>query len=178
MTQWKRVMSLPMTCSWAGHAAPGAGKPRGGPVVGQGVEPDVRGLLLPVARRPRERDAPAEARPARGDVLEPLVEQPEDLVAAALRLDEFRVRRDVLTEELLVARQAEEPVALRHHLERARRVQHALPVDDLRGLLERLAAHAVQPRVRPLVEIVGIAREDPLDQLLHARLVRRRRWCG
>ena len=50
----------------------------------------------------------------------------------------------------------------------------ALPVHDLRRLLECLAADAVESGVGAFVEIVGIALEDPLDQFLHASLVRRR----
>ena len=50
----------------------------------------------------------------------------------------------------------------------------ALPVHDLRRLLECFAADAVESGVGAFVEIVGIALEDPHDQFLHASLVRRR----
>jgi DNA-binding transcriptional LysR family regulator len=46
-------------------------------------------------------------------------------------------------------------------------MQHALAVHDLAVLLERLAPHAVHPLVGALVEVVGVPREDALDQLLH-----------
>src|SRR5690606_32486221 len=79
-----------------------------------------------------------------------------------------------LLEEALVAGEAEEPVALLHLLEHARRMDAALPVHDLRAGLEGLAADAVQAAVAALIEIVGVAAEDPLDQVGDSRLVLRR----
>jgi len=52
-------------------------------------------------------------------------------------------------------------------------MQHALAVHDLVVALERLAADAVPPLVGPLVEVVGPAGEDALDQRPDAGLVRR-----
>src|SRR5207249_10032706 len=54
-------------------------------------------------------------------------------------------RRDEPVDPLGVPAQAEEVVGLLHPDEIERRVFHAAPVDDLRLLLELLAAHAVQP---------------------------------
>ena len=52
-------------------------------------------------------------------------------------------------------------------------MEHALAVDDLGVLLERLAADAVPALVRLLVEVGRVALEDALDQRPHARAVRR-----
>ena len=57
-------------------------------------------------------------------------------------------------------------------------MQHALAVDDLVVALEQLAADAVPALVRLLVEVVGVALVDALDQRAHAALVRRRRSCA
>ncbi len=136
ITQWKRVMSLPTTWSWAGHRAPEPAAWRRRPVVGQGVEPDVGGLRLAVAGWAGKGDSPAEPAPAGGDVLEPLAEQAEDLVAPDLGPHEIGVLLQQILEELLIAAETEEPVALLDHLERAGRMQDALAVDDLRLGLE------------------------------------------
>ena len=61
-------------------------------VVGQGVEPHVRALRLTVGQHQRERHGPIETGPRRRDVLEPLGQQSEDLVATALRFDKRWIR--------------------------------------------------------------------------------------
>src|SRR5690606_31596435 len=71
----------------------------------------------------------------------------------------------------LVLRETKEPVAFLDVLERARWVQHALTVDDIGVLLERLTADAIHAAVTLLVEVVGITRGDALDQRLHTTLV-------
>ncbi len=151
----------------------GAGRrhARGGPVVRERIEPDVRGLLLPLAGEPGEGDTPGEAGPARRNVVEALVEQRENLVAPTLRLHEEGVALDQLEEEIPVAGQPEEPVPLFHPFQRPRRVERAPVVGDFGVLLERLAADTIPAAIRLLVEVVWVPREDPLDQLDHACLV-------
>ncbi len=147
------------------------GEAGAGEVVRQRVEPDVGALHLAVARGARERHAPAEPRARRRDVLETLLEEAEDLVAAARR----RAERGLLDEERAqpvgVGREAEEPVALLRPLQLACRVQRAAAVDDLVLRLERFAADAVAPGVGLLVEGIGRAFEDARDERLHADLV-------
>ena len=91
------------------------------------------------------------------DVLQPVLEQPDDLVAADGGLDPELARADQLEQLVAVAAQPEEVVALlrRHQLER--RMLDAVAVDDLRRLLELLAARRSRaPRTRH-VEVVGVA---------------------
>jgi hypothetical protein len=172
ITTWKRVMSLPMTCTLAGQLAPRSiGKNCAVQIVGQRVEPDVGACVSPSRAGGGKGTPQAEARAAGGDVLEPLGEQAEDLVAARGRLQELRMRREVRLEGLGVAREAEEPVALGDFLERARGMQRATAVGDVRRLLEALAADAVHPGVGALVEVVGAVREYALEQVLHGRVM-------
>src|SRR5690606_20547274 len=131
-------------------------------------------LGLAIAGGARERDRPGDAAPAGGHVLQPLSEEAQDLVAPDLGPHEVGMPLQQLLEEALVAGEAEEPVALLHLLEHARRMDAALPVHDLRAGLEGLAANAVQAAVAALIEIVGVAAEDPLDQVGDSRLVLRR----
>ena len=117
-TQWNRMISLPMTwCTCrpprveplvVGAVADGRG------VVDEGVVPDVEDVAL----GPRHRHAPGERRAGDRDVVEALAEEPEHLVALALRGDDLGVLLDPVDEPLLVAAQAEEVVLL---LERGRR---------------------------------------------------------
>src|SRR6185503_834226 len=139
-------------------------KTRRGEIVGQRVEPDVCRLRFAGGERRGEGHAPRQPRAAGREILESLIEQREHLVAARLRLHELGALRDQPPEKALVLAEAEEPVALLHPLERARGMQHTLSVDDLGILLERLAADAIPPAVRLLVEIVGVVVEDALDQ--------------
>ena len=105
-------MSLPITCRSAGHhlancSVVGAVADRGG-VVDQRVEPDVDDA----ARVERQRNAPRLSGAADRDVLEAGLEQAQDLVAADLRLEELRVRGEVLEQRLLIRREPEEVVLL------------------------------------------------------------------
>ena len=70
------------------------------------------------------------------------------------------MRLEVPEQKIAIRAQPEEPVVLLHPLERARGMQHALSVDDLVVLLERLAADAVVPRVRLLVEVIRGSRRS------------------
>ena len=148
ITQWKRVMSLPMMCRLAGHqfaeqlVVPAVADRRG--VVDQRVEPHVDD-----ARRiERQRNAPRLPGAAHRNVFEAGFDETQDLVAADFRLDERRVRRVVLEQRLLILREAEEPVLLANPLRLDRRMDRTVPVDEVLLLLERLAADAVPAFVR------------------------------
>src|SRR5689334_17963276 len=140
------------------------GKAGGGEVVRQGVEPDPRALLLAVARLDGEGDRPRQPRSCNRDVLETLAEQRENLVASRFRPEKFRALVEQALEERLVFRQPKEPVALFRPLQLARGVEHASAIDDLILALEQLAADAVPPLVRLLVEIVRVLLVDALDE--------------
>ena len=120
-------------------------------VVDQRVEPDVDDA----AGIERQRDAPRLPGPADRDVLEPALDQAQDLVAADVRLQELRMRREVLEQRLLILRQPEEVVLLADPLRRRRRVQRAVAVDEVLLLLERLAADAVPALVDAFVDVAG-----------------------
>ena len=145
----------------------------GGEVVREGVEPDPGGLLLAIAGGPREGDAPREACAADGNVLQTPFQQPEDLVAARLGLEETRLLPEQPLEKRGITGEADEPVPLLGPAQRAGRVQDALAVHDLVVALEGLAPDAVPPLIGLLVDVVGAAREDLLDQRADAGLVRR-----
>ncbi len=73
-----------------------------------------------------------------------------------------------LQQRLLILGEPEEVVLLLDPL-RDRVVLGALPVHELFLALERLAAHAVEPRIRVLVDVAVVV--DPLDEVLHEGLV-------
>ena len=168
-------MSLPIRWSFAGQTPgePGLVRPvpGRGDVVGQRVEPDV----AHVVRVPRQRDPPAEGRPADREVLEPAPDQREDLVAPGLGLHRLGVPLVVLEQPLRVRREPEEVVLLHHAFDR-RPVDGAHPVHELVLGVVRLAGHAVQALVGPEVDVVPAVLVDggqqPLDGLLVAGLGR------
>jgi hypothetical protein len=94
------------------------------------------------------------------EILEPVLEQAYDLIAPNGRLDPELARRDPLQQRVAIAAQAEEVVSLLggHQLEC--RVLDAAPVHDLGGLLELLAAGAVEALVVPDVEVVRVVALD------------------
>jgi hypothetical protein len=174
-TQWNRVMSLPITCRSAGHhfaSSAGVGAVAGSRgVVDQRVEPDVDD-----ARRiERQRDAPRLPGAADRDVFEAAFHQPQDLVAADLRLDELRVRRVVVEQRLLILREPEEVVLLPDPLGR-RQVDRALAVHQVLLLLEGLARDAVPALVVAFVDVTRVVTglRHPLD----GRAMPRRRSFG
>jgi len=126
-----------------------------GQIIGERVEPDIRGLRLPISRGTWERDAPREACTTGRDVLEATLDQREDLVAAAFRSQEVRMLGEMRAEEVGVPTEPEEPVPLLDPLERASGVQHAVPLGDLLLCLERFTPHAIPARIGLLVEILG-----------------------
>ena len=139
---------------------------QGAQVVDERVRPDVRDLV----RVPRDRDPPGQALTADREVLQPARDERPRLVRAERRQDEVGplvVEREQL---LLIGREPKEPVALLDPLG-LDVVLGALPVDELRLRLERLAAHAVEPRVDVLVDVVATVVPDPEQELLDEPLV-------
>ncbi len=160
----------------------------GGDVVQQGVEPDVDRLLLVE----RDRDSPGEPLAADRDVLEAGLTRLDDLVAAALGLDELGVGLVVGEQAVAERGEAEEVVLLLDDPQRRVRVVRAAPAagldlldrlelaavggDGLLGGLELLAALAVQALVRRLVDVAGVV--NRLDELSGSRRGAAPRWSG
>src|SRR5581483_9993178 len=136
-----------------------------GDVVDERVEPHVHGVV----GIPRPRHTPFDPPPARdADVLQPAVEPPEDLVAPDLRDGEVRSLLEQLAQLLLVLREPEEEVLLLHALHGIGvvRMELAAAVDEVRLLVERLAADAVQTLVRAEIDVV--VRDPAAHELLDA----------
>ena len=136
------------------------GEARRRQVVDQGVEPDVHGLL----RVAGEGNAPRLPLPRDRDVLEAGLEQAHHLVATDLGLDREAARPDALEHRIAVGAQPKEVVALLRRNQLERGVLDAVAVDDLRAGLELLAAGAVQSGVLRLVQVVGVALANALEQ--------------
>ena len=135
-----------------------------GCVVEEGVEPDVDDLLL----IPRERDAPAHARPRHRDVDEALAQEGHHLVVCAHRLDAIGVRLVVRDELLGEGRQLEEPVVLLDLLDRSAvngaqllALELTRAGDQVACELELLAADAVRAGVRGCVDVAVLAHDLP-----------------
>ena len=149
-------MSLPTTCRSAGHRAakrsivPAVADRRR--VVDERVEPDVDDA----GRIERQRNAPRLPRPADRDVLEPALEQAQDLVAARSRAGGTpgapRSARAAAAGTSRGGRSSSSPDPLRLGL-----VDRAQPVDQVLLLLERLAADAVPALVDALVDVAVVA---------------------
>ena len=144
-----------------------------GDVVRERVDPDVEHVVRPL----RDRDPPLHAGAAHAEVLEPLVDDAEDLVAPRFGIDAKPARRGALRDRLaqpaLVGGETEEEVLLLGPLARA--LVDGAQVARLLQLvlvLEGLAPRAVPPGVRALVDriaAVGALRLDqPAPQLQHA----------
>jgi hypothetical protein len=144
----------------AGRVAEGA------PVVDERVGPDVGDLL----RIPRDRHAPGLRRPADREVAEAAPDEAARLVGAEPRQDEVGARVVERQQPLLVGREAEEPVPLLEP-RGLDAVVGALPVDELLGALERLAAVAVEAGVHVLVDVVPAVVPDPQQEVLDEALV-------
>ena len=137
-----------------------------GRVVDQRVEPHVDDAVGVEGQR----NAPRLARAADRDVLQAALQQPEDLVAANLGLQELRVRLEVREQRIAVLREAEEVVLLLDPLGRPL-VHGAQPLDEVLLLLEGLAPDAVPALV---VARVDVARRGArLHHSLHGRPVPR-----
>jgi len=117
----------------------------------------------------RHRDPPRHAGPRDRHVLQPLLDHRQHLVAAVIRLDELRVGLDVGAQPVGVLRQPEEEVLLRQRLHRLLVHRAQLALEQVLGLVERLAGHAVEPLVLGQVDVAG--RVAAPEDLLHRRLV-------
>src|SRR5437899_5500580 len=113
--------------------------------------------------RARKRNAPREARARDGDVFQAIFEAAQDLVASNLGLDAELPRGDQPVQALGVSAQAKEVVRLLESLQRERGVLDAVAVDDLRRLLELLAADTVQAFVFADEDVIGMAFANPTD---------------
>src|SRR5262249_57589264 len=74
------------------------------------VGPHVRGVALAVRNLVRQRDPPRQIGAGHADVLEPFLDDVDDLVAAMLGLDELRMPRVVLQQGFVVFGQAKKEV--------------------------------------------------------------------
>ncbi len=148
------------------------GEAEGRDVVAERVDPHVEDVV----RLLGDRDPPLHPRAADAEVLEPLLDHPEDLVPSRLGADLQRVALDRLAQPALVGRQPEEEVLLLRPLagslvigaDVARLLQLLL-------VLEALAARAVPARVGAAVDgvaPVGCLRDPQLlPEAQHAALV-------
>ncbi len=128
-------------------------------VIDQRVEPDVSpGLLIE-----RQRNAPGHSSSRDADVLQAPLDDPQNLLAPSLRLDEIRPLHQ-LQQPVLVLAQGEEVVLLLDPV-RLCPVRLALAVDQVILTLERFARDAVEALVQPLEDVPVLV--DPRQQSLH-----------
>ncbi len=140
-----------------------------GDVVAERVDPDVH-HLVGIARHGHAPAVTATGLARDGEILQPLVDEREHLLAAVLRLDQHFVTGDQVAQSILVGGEAEEVVLLVDPL-RLGAVDRAALVDQLLRLVEALALDAVEPLVMTGVDVaVG---GDHLPQLLRAGRVAR-----
>src|SRR5690606_3071026 len=123
------------------------------------VEPHVDDALFV----PWDGNAPGLSRAADRDVLEPGLEQPQDLVPADDGFKELRMRREMRFEGLGVLRETEEVVLLTNPVG-LRQVDRTFAVDEILLLLEGLAGHAIPALVDAFVDVARLA--APAHQLL------------
>jgi hypothetical protein len=141
------------------------GVPAGsGQVVLERVDPDVHD----VPWVPGDGHPPGEAGPRDGEVLEPLLDEGDDLAPAGLGADELRVVAVVLQQPVGVLGDAEEVVLLPDGVDRSA-VDRAVAVDQLLGAVELLAGHTVQALVAVQVDVALVV--QLLPQVLHGQHV-------
>ena len=99
-----------------------------------------------------------------GDVLEAGLEQPQDLVAPAVRLHGECAGADALEHGVAVRAQPKEVIALFGGDQVQGGVLEAVAVDDLGPGLELFAPGAVQPLVLRLEQVVGPVPPDALQE--------------
>src|SRR5690606_25836933 len=141
-------------------------------VVGQRIEPDPRALNVSVTRGYRERNGPLQVGARDGDVFQSTVNQREEFVASGLRLYELRIVSQQVPEELFVARQAEEPVALFGPLKFASGVQNTVSVFDFVLAFEQLTPYTIPAFVGALVKVIRAALEHMPHECLHSFAMR------
>ena len=181
-TAWNRRMSLPTRLTSGGQhrgEPPALGGPGLGAVadrrgvVEQGVEPDVDDLAVV----PRQRDAPADARPGHRDVLQPLPDERRHLVVGAARLDRHRgsPRSGRVSRSWNADSRKNQFCSCSCSTGRPCMGQTCWPSNspspssEVAGKLELLAAHAVRTLVHRVVDVAVVA--DRLPEALHALLV-------
>src|SRR4029077_13993637 len=138
----------------------GVGEAGGREIVDQRVEPDVD-RLLGIAG---EGDPPGKPLARDRDVLEAGLEQSHDLVPPDRRLDGQGAGPDQAQNLVAVTAQAEEVVLLPGAHELEMWMLPAVPIDDLRLLLELLTAGAIEPFVFSDEDVAWIPLADALDQ--------------
>ena len=142
-------------------------EPRRGQVIDQCVEPDVD-RLLGIAG---EGDAPRQALPRNGHILQAVLEQPHDFVSANRGLDAEFLLRDQLQQALAIGAEPEEVIPFLGMDQLERGMLDAVTIGDLRRLLELLTAGAVQALVVRDIQVIGMALLDTLEQGHHAAYV-------
>ena len=134
-------------------------------VVRERIEPDVDDVL----RVDGHGDAPVERRAADAEVVEPLLDEVDHLVAPRDGLDEVWMILDVLEHAILVFAHLEEIRFLRDLLHGAVAVRAAAVLVELVLRPVALAGRAVEPFVLALVDIALLV--DAAEDLLHDALV-------
>ena len=134
-------------------------------VVRERVEPDVDDVL----RVDGHGDAPVEGRAADAEIIEPLLDEIDHLVAPRNGLDEIRMVLDVLEHAVLVLAHLEEIRFLRDLLHRAVAVRAAAVLVELVFRPVALAGRAVESLVLALVDVA--LRVDAAENLLNDALV-------
>ena len=130
-------------------------------VVGQRVHPDVNGVL----RVKIDRNAPLERRAGDAQILQARNQEVvEHLCGAGRRLDEVRMRLDVVDQPVLILREAEEVAFLARLFHRASAVRTAA-VLELKLRPEGLAGRTVPALVFALVDVALIV--ELLENLLY-----------
>src|SRR3989339_687175 len=119
-----------------------------GEVVDERVEPHVDALTFVAG----DWNAPLHAGSGNGNVRHEITDVREHLVAPRLRTDELRMLSDMLQENIAIFRQTEKIIFLLDRF-RSGLVQRALPLDEIRLRVKRLAPLAIQPLVRALVDV-------------------------
>ena len=137
-----------------------------GRVVDQRVVPHVRDVL----RVPGDRHAPRDRRAADREVLQPLTDDAERLVALAVGLHEVRMGVVPVEQALLVTAELEEVVLLLDELDRSV-VDGAVPVHQVALGVVGLAGNAVEPLVRAELDVAVVV--DLLQPLLRRDVVAR-----
>jgi hypothetical protein len=143
---------------------------RCGRVVDERIEPDVNNVVW----REWQRDSPELTGAADGDVLEACLEESQHLIATNVGLQELRMILEVPENRVAISGQPEKEVLFFDPLRRQRRVEGALPINEILFLLERLAGDAVPALVHTLVDVANVEAglSQPADRRTMARFGR------
>ena len=131
-------------------------------IVAERIEPDVDDVLL----INRHRDAPVEAGAGDAQIVQPLFDERDHLIAAGFRFEELRILFEVLEQSVCVFADLEEVRFFLCLFHRAAAVG-AFAVDQLALRPERLAGRAVQAFILAFVDVALLVHlhEDFLDAL-------------